>query len=86
MTTALPDMGAVGTSIKTRLTNLENSKAPKESPTFTGCPIAPTAATGTSNTQIANTAFVQQELADPKAEADGVYQAFTQFNTENGVS
>jgi hypothetical protein len=36
--------------------------APKASPTFTGTPAAPTAAGGTSTTQIATTAFVQQEL------------------------
>lgn len=35
--------------------------APLASPTFTGTPAAPTAATGTSTTQLATTAFVQQE-------------------------
>lgn len=34
------------------------------SPTFTGTPAAPTAASGTNTTQIATTAFVQQELAN----------------------
>lgn len=34
------------------------------SPTLTGTPVAPTAAPGTSTTQIATTAFVQTELAD----------------------
>ncbi|MCE1607634.1 phage tail protein [Enterobacter ludwigii] len=33
--------------------------APKDSPTFTGTPKAPTAAAGTNTTQIASTAFVQ---------------------------
>lgn len=33
------------------------------SPTFTGTPAAPTAGAGTNSTQIATTAFVQQELA-----------------------
>mgnify|MGYP003321416868 CR=1 FL=1 len=32
------------------------------SPTFTGAPSAPTAASGTNTTQIATTAFVQQEV------------------------
>jgi len=32
------------------------------SPTFTGTPTAPTASSGTTTTQIATTAFVQQEL------------------------
>lgn len=34
-------------------------KAPLDSPSFTGTPIAPTAATSTNNTQIATTAFAQ---------------------------
>lgn len=37
-----------------------DAKAPIASPTFTGTPKAPTAAAGTNNTQIATTAFVQQ--------------------------
>ena len=40
-----------------------NSKADLNSPTFTGTPSAPTAAFGTSSTQIATTAFVQAGLA-----------------------
>ena len=39
-----------------------NSKAPIASPTFTGTPKAPTAAVGTSSTQIATTSFVRQEI------------------------
>jgi len=38
-------------------------KAPLSSPTFTGTPTAPTAASGTNTTQIATTAFVQGEKA-----------------------
>jgi hypothetical protein len=38
-----------------------------DDPTFTGTPDAPTAATGTNTTQIATTAFVQQEIAALKA-------------------
>lgn len=37
-------------------------KAPLASPTFTGTPTAPTAAASTNTTQIATTAFVQQEI------------------------
>lgn len=37
------------------------AKAPLASPTFTGTPKAPTAASGTSTTQLATTAFVQRE-------------------------
>jgi len=39
------------------------SKADTASPTFTGTPSAPTAASGTSSTQLATTAFVQAALA-----------------------
>ena len=38
------------------------SKADSNSPTFTGTPAAPTASYGTSTTQLATTAFVQQAL------------------------
>jgi hypothetical protein len=38
------------------------SKADSNSPTFTGTPSAPTASYGTSTTQLATTAFVQQAL------------------------
>lgn len=44
--------------------------APVASPTFTGVPAAPTAAGGTSTTQIATTAFVQGAVADAKARAN----------------
>lgn len=37
--------------------------APLDSPTFTGTPAAPTAASGTSTTQVATTAFVRAEVA-----------------------
>jgi len=39
------------------------SKADSNSPTFTGTPLAPTAASGTNNTQIATTAFVTTTAA-----------------------
>lgn len=45
-------------SIQTQL----NAKAPVASPTFTGTPAAPTATPGTSTTQIATTAFVDDAL------------------------
>ena len=38
-------------------------KAPLASPVFSGTPATPTADTGTSTTQIASTAFVQQEIS-----------------------
>lgn len=51
----LPSYYATATSV--------NAKAPLASPTFTGTPKAPTAAAGTSSTQIATTAFVMQAIA-----------------------
>lgn len=39
-----------------------SSKAPIASPTFTGTPSGPTASTSTNTTQLATTAFVQQEI------------------------
>jgi microcystin-dependent protein len=40
-----------------------SSKSDSNSPTFTGTPLAPTAASGTNNTQIATTAFVTTATA-----------------------
>ncbi len=47
----------------TSLTSDLALKAPLASPALTGVPSAPTAAANTNTTQLANTAFVQQELA-----------------------
>lgn len=41
----------------------DTSRAPLASPTFTGTPKAPTATAGTSNTQIATTAFVANAIS-----------------------
>lgn len=43
---------------------LDSVKAPLSSPAFTDTPTAPTAAANTNTMQLANTAFVQGELAD----------------------
>jgi hypothetical protein len=45
------------------LSSTVSSKAPINSPTFTGVPSAPTAAALTNTTQIATTAFVRTEIA-----------------------
>lgn len=50
-------------SSQTDLQTALNLKADLASPALTGVPTAPTAATLTSTTQLATTAFVQQELA-----------------------
>jgi len=51
-------------NVYTTLTNSIATKAPLASPTLTGTPLAPTAASGTNTTQIATTAYVQTELGD----------------------
>ena len=51
--------GLMTASDKTAL----NGAAPLASPTFTGTPAAPTAASGTNTTQIATTAFVQSAIS-----------------------
>ena len=47
---------------KDAVTSVQQSKADLESPAFTGTPTAPTAVSGTNNTQIATTAFVKSEI------------------------
>lgn len=49
-----------------------NAKAPLASPTLTGTPKAPTAASGTNTTQIATTAFVQAAVESKIAAADAM--------------
>jgi hypothetical protein len=62
--------GATLTSNANDLTLNLTATAPLASPALTGTPTAPTAAGGTSTTQIATTAFVQQELTSLKAGVD----------------
>lgn len=50
----------------------DTSRAPLASPNFTGTPTAPTAAAGTSSTQIATTAFVANAVSG-KADSSDVY-------------
>lgn len=57
--TELNYVDGVTSAIQTQL----DAKSPLASPTFTGTPAAPTAALGTNTTQVATTAFVQQERA-----------------------
>lgn len=59
-------------SLANRTNYLNTIKAPLESPAFTGIPTAPTAADGTSTTQIATTAFVagKDGTATPIAAAE----------------
>jgi hypothetical protein len=57
-------------SAQTDLQTALNAKAALASPTFTGTPAAPTAGSGTNTTQLATTAFVQQEIASSGSSSD----------------
>lgn len=64
LTTGDPSKRIKGTEIDTEynaIASAISSKADSNSPTFTGTPLAPTAAGGTNTTQIATTAFVNTE-------------------------
>jgi hypothetical protein len=52
-------------------------KAPLASPTLTGIPTAPTAASGTNTTQIATTAFVQTAISGLSSAGNSVLDATT---------
>ena len=65
----------VAQSQVTNLTSDLADKAPLASPTFTGTPAAPTAANGTSTTQVATTAFV--DAAVPQYTASAPASPFT---------
>lgn len=56
----------------TTITTALAAKAPLASPAFTGAPTGPTAAPGTSNTQLATTAFVVAAVAAVGGSASGV--------------
>lgn len=58
--------------------------APLASPTFTGVPAAPTAATITNSTQIATTAFVQAVVASLVGAAPGVLDTLAEIATALG--
>lgn len=61
--------------------------APLASPALTGIPTAPTAAKGTSTTQIATTAFVQEAMGDVQDNtAAAILQAFQDFADEHGIT
>ena len=57
-----PAGSIAATDVQAAIAELDTEKAALASPTFTGTPAAPTAAPATNTTQIATTAFVQQEL------------------------
>jgi len=53
-----PAGNIAATTVQAAVQELDTEKAPIASPTFTGTPVAPTAATGTNTTQLATTAYV----------------------------
>jgi hypothetical protein len=61
--TELNYVSGVTSAVQTQL----GTKAPLASPTFTGTPTAPTAASGTNTTQVATTAFVNTVAGDSVA-------------------
>ena len=66
LNTGNPSKIVKGTEIDTEFNAISSaiaSKADLASPTFTGTPAAPTATTGSNTTQLANTAYVKQEIA-----------------------
>ena len=62
-----------------------DSKASLASPTLTGTPTAPTAATGTNTTQLATTAFVQANIADQYTAADVLTKLLTVDGATSGL-
>lgn len=61
----------VQNELATEVLAINEAKAPKESPTFTGVPAAPTAAVDTNTTQLATTAFVIAQAATAAPLANG---------------
>jgi hypothetical protein len=60
--------------------------APLASPSLTGTPTSPTASAGTSTTQIATTAFVQQEVPAASTSAAGKVELATSAETHAATS
>ena len=69
--TTLAGYGITDAYTVTQMDALLKLKASLDSPAFTGKPIAPTAALGSNNSQLANTAFVQAAIAAVIAGAPG---------------
>ncbi|WP_372753557.1 beta strand repeat-containing protein [Mariniflexile sp.] len=59
--------------------------APLASPSFTGIPLAPTAAVGTNTTQIATTAFVKSEISTATVTNNSKYVDLTSVQTITGA-
>ena len=70
-------------SFASTVTTALGTKAPLASPTFTGVPVAPTAALNTDTTQIATTAFVIDQI-DASVQPGALYQTTAPLNPEVG--
>jgi hypothetical protein len=66
----------------------DTSKAPLDSPAFTGMPTAPTATLGTSTAQIATTAFVQNALSSSNTSIylESAYTVSASYTIPSGKS
>lgn len=62
ITTPYGGIDASANTIELAIQSIESRKAPSASPTFTGIPTSPTAPLNTSNTWVATTAFVNNQL------------------------
>ena len=67
------------------ITNALDDKADLASPTFTGIPTAPTAASGTNTTQIATTAFVNAAVAAGGVTIDSALSTASENPVQNKV-
>lgn len=65
------------------ITIVDSTKAPIASPALTGVPTAPTAAKGTNTTQIATTAFVQDNAVGVKSWAFAAVGATSRISTSS---
>jgi hypothetical protein len=74
-TTELNYVDGVTSSIQTQI----DTKAPLASPSLTGIPTAPTAASNTNTTQIATTAYVQTEITELIAGAPGTLDTLNEL-------
>lgn len=72
-------VGAIAESSVTNLTTDLAAKAPLASPSLTGTPTAPTAASSTNTTQLATTAFVQAVKSDLLNGAGGAYDTLKEL-------
>lgn len=96
-TPVMDGTGAIGTSTEYARADhvhpTDTSRAPVASPEFTGVPTAPTPTAGNSSTIVANTGWVQSEIADALGDISGAMhfkgtalQTLTDGGTENAAS